>query len=80
MTFLLQLETPHKEVWDERIVDYKIEIDENLAQVWAPYEFYLDDKFSHCGVNAFQLIKNKWCLEKLSRLLILGGKMIALEK
>lgn len=28
-----------------------------LATVWAPYAFYLDGRLSHCGVNAFQLIR-----------------------
>ncbi len=26
-----------------------------MANVWAPYEFYLNNDFSHCGVNSFQL-------------------------
>ncbi len=26
-----------------------------MANVWAPYEFYLNNDFSHCGVNYFQL-------------------------
>jgi len=25
--------------------------------VWAPYDFWRDGKFSHCGVDAFDLIK-----------------------
>ena len=28
-----------------------------LASVWVPYEFYLGDKFSHCGVDAFHLAR-----------------------
>jgi hypothetical protein len=28
-----------------------------MASVWAPYKFYLGDKFSHCGVDVFQLMK-----------------------
>ena len=35
-----------------------IKIDGNLASVWTPYEFYLDNNFSHCGVNSFQLFNN----------------------
>ena len=41
---------------DERITYYEVRVDDNLATVWAPYEFYLDSVFSHCGVNAFQLV------------------------
>ena len=36
-----------------------IHVDANLASAWTPYEFYVNDKFSHCGVNSFQLVKLK---------------------
>lgn len=42
---------------DERITDYQIKIDGPMATAWTPYEFYFNDKFSHCGVNSFQLVK-----------------------
>ncbi len=42
---------------DERITDYQINIDGPMATAWTPYEFYYNDKFSHCGVNSFQLVK-----------------------
>ena len=50
--FLKAVGTPHPEVWDERVL-----IDANLASVWAPHEFYLGSKFSHCGYDSFQLVK-----------------------
>lgn len=43
--------------WDERIRDPEIRIDGTLASVWTAYAFYLGDKFSHCGVDAFHLAK-----------------------
>jgi len=46
------------DVYDERISEYVVKIDDNLANVWTPYKFYLNDKFSHCGVNNFQLFKS----------------------
>jgi len=55
--FIKAVGAPHKGVWDERIVVTDVKIDGNLASVWAPYKFYLDDKFSHCGVDVFQLMK-----------------------
>ncbi len=60
--------TPHEGVWDEKLLSVEIRIDGNLAQVWTPYEFYLDDKFQHCGVNAFHLIRTKegWKILQLS--------------
>jgi hypothetical protein len=48
---------PHTEVYDERISFDAIKIDGDLAIVWTPYKFYLGDKFSHCGVNSFQLVR-----------------------
>ncbi|WP_394420504.1 nuclear transport factor 2 family protein [Tenacibaculum mesophilum] len=46
----------------ERLVSWDIKVDGNLASVWTLYEFYLNDKFSHCGANSFQLFNNngKW--------------------
>lgn len=43
--------------WDERLLDYKVHIDGNLAHVWTPYEFWFNDKFIHCGANSFTLAK-----------------------
>jgi hypothetical protein len=40
---------------DERLGAPDIRVDGNLAMVWAYYEFYAGDKFSHCGVDSFQL-------------------------
>ncbi|RAJ79046.1 putative lumazine-binding protein [Chitinophaga dinghuensis] len=42
---------------DERIYYKQISIDGNLASVWTPYRFYLNDRYHHCGVNSFQLVK-----------------------
>ena len=42
---------------EERLLDYKIQIDGSLAHVWTPYEFYINGKLSHKGVNSFQLFK-----------------------
>ncbi|TWI99348.1 putative lumazine-binding protein [Mucilaginibacter frigoritolerans] len=55
--FVKAIGTPHKMVYDERITFGTINIDGDLASVWAPYKFYLGDKFSHCGVDVFQLLK-----------------------
>ncbi|HCW08335.1 MAG TPA: hypothetical protein DGG95_13325 [Cytophagales bacterium] len=57
--FLNSVGTPHQEQWNEVIWDEKIEIDGNLAQVWAKYAFYLGKKFNHCGVDAFHLFKGE---------------------
>lgn len=61
--FLNAIGTPHDEKWSEPIWDVKIHMDGNLAQLWAKYAFYIGKTFSHCGADAFQLIKGqdgKW--------------------
>ncbi len=49
-------------IYFEKLISYDIKVDDNLALVWTPYEFYLNEKFSHCGTNSFQLFKQneKW--------------------
>ncbi len=57
--FIKAVGTPHSEKYDERIVFTKVLVDANLASVWTDYKFYIGDKFSHCGVNSFQLFKGE---------------------
>ncbi len=58
---------PHEEVYDERISFDIIRIDNDLALAWTPYKFYVGEKFSHCGVNSFQLVRfnNEWKIQYL---------------
>lgn len=49
--------TPHAEVYNEMIWGEKILVDGDFAQVWTSYAFYLGKKFSHCGVDAFNLVR-----------------------
>lgn len=46
---------PVTDKWEERISSYTIKVDGNMANAWTEYEFWRDGKFSHCGVNSFQL-------------------------
>lgn len=46
-----------KDSADERISFETIKIDGPLAIAWTPYNFYFNGKFSHCGVNSFQLVR-----------------------
>jgi hypothetical protein len=57
--FLRAVGTPHTEVWDERVSNLEIRTDGELATAWMDYAFYLDNRFSHCGVNALQLFRTK---------------------
>ena len=66
-SFLVMIAKPHTEAYDERIIFDLVKIDGELAMVWASYKFYLGEKFSHCGVDAFQLVKinNDWKIQYL---------------
>jgi len=57
--FIKFVGTPHQQKYDERIVFTKILTDGPLASVWTDYKFYVNEKFSHCGVNSFQLVKGE---------------------
>jgi len=57
LSFLSAVGTPRTQVWDERISNGKAEVDGNLGTYWCQYAFYVDNKFSHCGVDAFQLVR-----------------------
>src|SRR5690606_16778839 len=40
-------------MWSPRVLEHN-----GLAVLWAPYDFRLDDRFSHCGVDAFTLLRD----------------------
>ena len=44
--------------FQEKLLSYSIQVDGTMAQVWTPYEFYMNGKLSHKGVNAFTLFKD----------------------
>lgn len=41
----------------ERMWDPQVRIDGDMAQLWAPYDFYRGQEFSHCGVDAVHLAR-----------------------
>ena len=54
--------------WDERIWDPTVRVHGPIAVVWAPYDFHINGKFSHCGMDLFELLKvdGKWRLSNAS--------------
>jgi len=58
---LLDAETePSSEAyWDPTVL-----IRGPIAVVWAPYEFRIDEKVSHCGVDVFEMLKvdGRWVM------------------
>ena len=54
--FLRQLATRPDRLL-ERIWAPVVHVDGPLATVWAPYDFHIDGKWSHCGVDAVTLAR-----------------------
>ncbi|MEN8153997.1 MAG: nuclear transport factor 2 family protein [Acidobacteriota bacterium] len=46
-----------KKKYREIIFSPKVLVHKDIAVLWAEYKFYVDGKFSHCGVDSFSLIK-----------------------
>jgi len=63
--FAASISSAPKGSLDERISFETIKIDGPLASVWTPYSFYYNGKFSHCGVNSFQVVRlnGEWKLQ-----------------
>lgn len=39
-------------MWDPQVLEHR-----GLAVVWTPYDFHVGGRFSHCGVDAFTLLR-----------------------
>jgi ketosteroid isomerase-like protein len=48
---------PREQVWNERIDAWHIRVDGDLAVVTTDYSFFVDDRFTHCGMNAFLMLR-----------------------
>ncbi|PWL38679.1 3-methyl-2-oxobutanoate hydroxymethyltransferase [Flagellimonas aquimarina] len=62
----------------EKLTSFSIQVDRTMANAWVGYEFWLNEKFSHCGINSFQLVNfdGEW---KIIYLIDTRGKAGCLE-
>jgi len=51
--------TTARAAYTERGFQGEVRISGPIAMVWLPYDFYLDGKWSHCGVDVFTLVKSE---------------------
>ncbi len=53
---------------EERIHDPLVRIDNDLAMVWAPFEFLIDGKVDHCGTDLFNLVRKdgRWLIASVA--------------
>lgn len=66
--FVAQIGDPTGPRMLERMWAPTVLIHGSLATVWAPYDFHIDGKWSHCGVDVFQLARMgaEWKVTALS--------------
>ncbi|HKW73925.1 MAG TPA: nuclear transport factor 2 family protein [Terriglobales bacterium] len=59
---------PGKAHIEERIHDPLVRIDNDLAVVWAPFDFLVDGKVDHCGTDLFNLVRTdgKWLIASIA--------------
>lgn len=52
---------------DERLSGMDIRVDGDLATAWTPYAFYYNGQQSHCGANAFTLVRmdGNWKIQNI---------------
>ena len=55
--FAARVSTPGTTQMEERIHDPLIRIDNDLAVVWAPFDFLIDGKVDHCGTDLFNMVR-----------------------
>ena len=53
---------------EERIHDPLVRIDNDLAVVWAPFDFLVDGKVDHCGTDLFNVVRvnGKWMIASVA--------------
>lgn len=59
---------PGKTRIEERIHDPLVRIDHDLAVVWAPFNFLVDGRVSHCGTDLFDMVRTggKWVIASVA--------------
>src|SRR5262249_14699174 len=66
-TFAERLSAPGTDTREERIHNPLVRIDDNIAIIWAPFEFLLNGKVDHCGTDIVSLVKvdGQWLISAL---------------
>jgi len=56
-----------KDNWLERMWSPKVQEHNAIATVWGEYDFHLNGKFTHCGIDSFTLVKtnDEWRIAAL---------------
>ena len=67
-TFAERVGKPGKTRIEERIHNPLIRVDNDLAVVWAPFEFLVDGKVDHCGTDLFNIVRvdGQWMIASVA--------------
>jgi hypothetical protein len=59
---------PGPEKYEERIHDPLIRIDDDIAIIWAPYDFLVNGKVEHCGTDVVNLLRHdgRWLISGIA--------------
>ncbi|MGB3468584.1 MAG: nuclear transport factor 2 family protein [Cyclobacteriaceae bacterium] len=65
---LKTIAAPKTAVYKETLSNMKISYEGSLASVWCDYFFYLGEKFHHCGIDHFLLLKTStgWKIRQIT--------------
>ena len=55
--FVASFSNPNRAKALERMWDPEVRIQGAIAQLWTRYDFHTNGTFSHCGIDAFNLVK-----------------------
>jgi opacity protein-like surface antigen len=55
--FVASFSNPNRAKALERMWDPDVRVQGAIAQVWTRYDFHSNGTFSHCGIDAFSLVK-----------------------
>lgn len=66
--FAAHVAKPSPTTIEERIHDPLVRIDNDLAVVWAPFDFFTGGKVDHCGTDLFNLVRvdGKWLIASIA--------------
>jgi hypothetical protein len=67
-TFAEHVGQPSQTKIEERIHDPLIRVDNDVAVVWAPFDFFVNGKLDHCGTDLFNLVRidGKWLIASVA--------------
>jgi hypothetical protein len=66
--FATRVGKPGPKKIEEKIHDPLVRIDNDLAVVWAPFDFLVDGKVDHCGTDLFNLVRQdgQWIIASVA--------------